>query len=78
MKFKYGYVQSNETGERADVIVDSKHSPIKLVDIGIGAGAIVTGVVYLMRKAFVSGGKSHQAGEIEAMNKLGILEDITE
>lgn len=78
MKFKYGYIQSNETGERADVIVDSKNSPIKLVDIGVGTALIVTGIVYLMSRAFVSGGKSHEAGEFKAMKDLGIIEDITE
>lgn len=70
MKVKEGWIE-NMNGDRMDLIVDSRKSPVAIKDLVIGSLLIGTGVIYLMRKSFKSGADSYNICDYETHVALG-------
>lgn len=71
MTFKDGWVENPKTGKRENVVVSG--SPVNVKDICVGTILIVSGVVYMVRKAFRRGAEAYHLGETKALIKIGCL-----
>lgn len=73
IKFKAGQFGNPETGETADVIVDSHNGKPGNGILMLGAALIAAGVGALCNAAFKHGAKAYEIGEIQACAKVGVL-----
>lgn len=74
MKFNTGSWVKSNTGETANIVIDSK--ALSLKEIGIGFGLILSGALYLVFRSFKNGAYAFEAGEYEALKSLDLLEPI--
>ena len=70
-KHKRGAVENPITGERVDIIVDTKPNTFK--ECMIGVIIIGIGVTYLTMKAFENGSVAYEKGELAALDACMLL-----
>lgn len=70
MRVKDGYVD-NYNGRQAEVIASGSTLAIK--DVCVGTILIVSGVTYMVRKAFRRGAYAYSCGLDKALSKIGCL-----
>ena len=71
MKFKQGKIKAG-TYDWEDIIVTAK-APNKVIEVLIGGGLIMSGVIYLTNKAFRNGSTAFDDAQTRVLMKMGCM-----
>lgn len=75
-KLNYGDISNTDRTEVEDIDVTLKPSSIK--DLLIGGALVITGIGYLVVKAFKHGSDEYYKSELKAQSRLGIVDLVEE
>lgn len=74
IKFKQSSLCRSDGSYGADIIVTAR-SPVKIRDAVIGGSLIISGIIYLIVRAFKNGATAYEVAELKALAKIGAIDD---
>lgn len=73
MKLDFGSVGSTD-GTKYSSIICKSVTGLKVKDLLIGGGLIISGILYISKMAYKHGANAYYVNETKALNEVGVLD----